>query len=224
MNPGSDSTFTRAATIALPHSTILTYFDTKSPTRVRIVAARGLWIVTILAALVGGSLLYAVAQEWMHELRQITSLGEFVDFVEDAFREDPSSIILVVIPPPIAVVLACCIPAVRRGKKFACVLAIISLIPLLILVVFAGAALVGVAFVEGSGLFPGGVNRKFLWFLVPAIISLFLTLLLKDLIAFLLWIGKNPATEKHPVPFLPRRAATFDQDRPSAAASSRPLP
>ena len=200
---------TEPAPPSLPATTILNYISRAemTPTRVRIVAARFVWIIASLYLLLAGVFAYATVADFLSFGRGasaslMTRLSYFLD-------EDPALPVCFSLFFTLAVLAATMAGGVKRGRKGPALTAMIAVLPMGLIFLTLGGLLTIPALFVGFGI---GDPRPtihpvwFLWF-IPAAIAAALCLLVKDLMAYLLWIARHPDTEKPKIAFLTGKPA-----------------
>lgn len=202
-------------TPALPQAGMLSYLTTATtPTRVRHIASRALRLTAFLhlafAILIFLILAYTAAKlAWIeyHEILRLfgtpTTIHELLSDVADEMPDGLAVLFLVVASATLGTAMWACAGPVSRGRKLPARFAVLTLIPdfLLLLILAMGAFTFFLG--KGFGLLDPPANPWALLMLLPGALAILALLLLKDLAAFLLWIARNPITEKPPVKFLP---------------------
>jgi hypothetical protein len=202
---------TEPPVVPLPSATILNYISRAdmTPTRVRILAARLVWIAAAAYLLATCFFAYGTVADFLD--LQAQSAGAPLKIVLEEFWDDEA-------PLPIAFVLfftltilaATMAAGVKRGRKGPAIIALFVVIPLgFLFLALAGMLAIFAIFVGFAvGEVRGGIRPLVLLLFIPAAIAVVLCLLVKDLCAYLFWIARHPDAEKPPIQFLPGRPAS----------------
>ncbi len=207
---------------ALPHAPILSYLtQTKTLSRARRVTAVATSILGLLGTAIGAWILvsnaltvYGLAKHFAAgaPISRI-DIGDAIDDLREqwqfafpvgirVFGTLEARITYVVLFGFPGMSLLLLVPLVWRGRAWACRMACVMVVPLMIVAVTATAGAVGWGLM--FGLRPVEFNAL-VWLLTMPL-GLFLVLLMKDLCAYLLWIARNPLTEKPGVHFVSGKA------------------
>jgi hypothetical protein len=194
--------------VPLPKAPILGYLSNiTTPTRVRILAARGVFGVGILFFALSAVLFVWLANRFMYSYtHRWGGGGGILNGISYVFNYHPEYLVyfflvLAFLFMP-ALTLVGFAAAVRRGRQGPSVIATICLLPFTLALLIATAIFLGTIFLD---IFDTRRYPHFsyaLWLLLTPI-SVVVVLLIKDLCGFLIWIARNPAVEKPPTPFLP---------------------
>ncbi|MCL2641631.1 MAG: hypothetical protein FWD53_12350 [Phycisphaerales bacterium] len=203
---------------ALPRSRVLNYMSViDSPTRVRVLTGKVLWILGWLAvgaaglAFIGG--LISLWGAWQHYDSLVASYARyslspptFFDFLWRGANGEPVVVFAAMFLVYSAIAATClsCSQPVKRGNRACCYMCMMVLVPSILVWILVAAGV-------GASLVVSGIDGELLrypWLfllLIPVLVALLAVLLLWDLICFLSWIAKHPVTEKPPVAFLPKK-------------------
>jgi hypothetical protein len=194
----------------LPKAPILSYLSNIStPTRVRLIAARGILVLAVLCLLLfafvfiwNASHLHAEVRWFAYDRSRSPTLQDYVNVcwnIRRFFTIFLFDVILVFTP---GVILAILPRPVRAGRKVPCILAMTVVIPLVVVFALATLYIFCKTFVDIFNAVPRPDYSYAPWFLT-APIGVLGIVLLKDLCVILHWIARNPTVEKTPTPFLP---------------------
>ena len=189
-----------APPVVLPQGSILSYFNVNNASRVRKVTV---WGMMAAAGLSLAECLWLAYLTMPYRFSVIANLQDLVFELEAIVREEPFLALLLGAFLLEVVVLMLCGWGVKRFSVAAAITGIVTLVPLFISTGLMTVGFCIVALLEGGGFVQGPVHRAYLWWLFPGVAGVFLILLLKDLVAFLIWILKHPGAEKPRVAFLP---------------------
>ncbi|HVS69956.1 MAG TPA: hypothetical protein VHQ47_01730 [Phycisphaerae bacterium] len=115
-----------------------------------------------------------------------------------------------------------CVGAIRRGRAWACILAMTELAPLLVVSVVGAALLVSYAVGLGFGIFRDTrVEPLYLLLIFPGALAALIGLVVLDMLRFLAWIGRNPDTEKPDTHIIPRPNRSTPSMPSSAGSAAR---
>jgi hypothetical protein len=196
----------------LPRAPVLGYLSNMStPTRVRVVAARGVLWVAMVLFLISTVLLVVTARDvwrtavWL-SLWRAAGGGPPALTMRDVFDAlvRPANLVHAVIsvgsllPPGLLIPVA---SPIRRGRRIPAIVALVGLVSMTLLLTLATATTASAILVVGVG-WAGHAEPMYLLWLMPAPIAILVILLLGDLGRCLLWIARNPLIEKPPTPFL----------------------
>jgi hypothetical protein len=201
---------------ALPRSHVLSYVAAAdSPTRVRQLAARAVLVLAVVHWIAAVVFLVILALDVLRIFTGYSSLPlpfrpPVSEMVREALEQSTASIVFVVFFVTFGVVYFACARPIRRGRKAACRLAILAVVPLILACLMAAVGFIGLPI---FALLERDMPPLLLLLLVPGAIFVLIVMLLGDLCGFLSWIAKNPITDKPPIPFIPpagqRRQASF---------------
>jgi hypothetical protein len=188
----------------LPKAPILGYVSNIStPTRVRIVAARGVFWVGVFLFLLTAVLFYWLISNYWNFVGPPTFAGLMPSLEYYPEYAIYFFLILIFSFAP-ALFLVSFTASIRRGRRVPSVFAMLSLLPFTLFLTLATALFIGAILVD---IFSDRRHFHFgnaPWLLLTPI-AVLIILLLKDLCAFLIWIARHPAAEKPPQPFLPAK-------------------
>jgi len=188
-----------APAVVLPQGSILSYFNVNNASRVRTVTV---WGMMGAAGLALAEFLWLAYLTMPYRFSVIANLQDLVFQLQAIVREEPFLALLLGAFLLEVVVLMLCGWGVKRFSMAMAITGLVALVPLLISTGLMTVGFCIVAFLE-TGLFGGPAHLAYLWCLIPGVAGVFVILLLKDLMAFLVWIVKHPGAEKPPVAFLP---------------------
>jgi hypothetical protein len=199
---------------ALPRSHVLGYLTSSAtPTRVRSVTAGVLVILgylTLVASLFLGAMWVIAYPDLIAELFRMFHWSRGTRFI---FRYAfPRLYVPLLLCPSLfvaALVMVSSARFVRRGQRLACLMAAAAMLVVILSVLFAAAKIGAFAVFNGLGFGWRGVAGEAadpaqLWWLLVTFALAPVVALLVDVINYLLWIFRNPVTEKPAAPFLPR--------------------
>ncbi len=108
-------------------------------------------------------------------------------------------VVLILTPGLVLVILA---RRVYLGRRGASRMSLAMVVPMMAAVAVVSATLACYALVYGLG---RGAERAALWWLLAIPPGVLVILILKDLVAYLLWISRVPMADKPKVAFMPRK-------------------
>jgi amino acid transporter len=210
MDANPNQTAAEPPASALPHSHVLSYVaSAESPTRVRLIAARVLKILGIVHGVAGLGAMAMIVWWALEVYRDYYGLpaglrlGPSI-YLRRALEDGPAGwVVLLLYAATIATVLLACARPVGRGRKAACYISVLGVVPLMLMSILAACGFAANAVVMGTPLGGFDWNPVYLILLLPFGLCVLGFLLLWDLTGFLRWIANHPITEKPPVAFLP---------------------
>ena len=195
--------------MAMPKAPILGYVsNVTTPTRVRIVAARGVFWIGVLLGAMSVVLFFLLAGRFVeHELGSGPLFSYPLQEWIDGLKNSPGYLILVFLIlfgvfTPALILMGFAAP-IRRGRAAPSVIAMIPLVGIILFVMVATALFLGSKVLDIFDRKDPDYGAAFSFVLLP--IPVLIVLVLKDLCEFLLWIARNPIAEKPAVAFLPEK-------------------
>ncbi len=189
----------------LPSATVLNYLSRTdlTPTRVRLIAARGVWVMAVVYLLLALGAAYTV----ISILLSLYTAGMSFAWIRiDLARQIPRLLVLGV-SLTVGILCACLAGGVKRGRSGPAIVTMIAAIPGGLLLLLIAVVMGTFALLDGVGIGgpKGGAAPVWLLLLIPTAVMVVLCLLVKDLCAFLFWIARHPEAEKPKIDFLSGR-------------------
>jgi hypothetical protein len=209
--------------ISLPKAPILSYLSNIStPTRVRIIAARGVFWIGIFFFVLSVVLFCWFGAEFWRVCSTAVFFGrgrvgpvhvDILTRIKSTLSYRPYYVIyffliLLFLLMPGLILFGIAAP-IRRGRRVPSIIAMILLAPCILAAVWAATLFFGSVIVDIFGDHGRHHWNNAIWLILMPI-PVLVILLLKDLCAFLFWIARNPTAEKPPTPFLPAGHAPGD--------------
>ncbi len=200
---------------AMPHSKVLCYLTpngVSTPTRVQIVAAAAMRWLALAPVLTGGTLMYFALRD-IREHANYFGICYWQCFKEGLQNWDSSvwMALVALVILAITVPFWALAPYVERGHRPLCGVAYAFMIPVIIIVVLIALSTVSagilmpidaVTQLKSSTVMENSRLLLSIILFVAGGVFIFLVLLSKDVMGYLLWIARCPSAEKPAVKFL----------------------